>query len=296
MRIFFIGKFVKLYDEEYIARSFEMLGHEVLRCEQSKSPNDIGSAIEKFKPDLILYTKWERPAILDNLFKKLKREGVTTACWLFDLYWGYPREYQIQVKNFFKSDYVFTTDGGHGFEWGMAGVNHRTVRQGIYKDECYILPPEKQVNNIVFVGSESPVYQERTATMNFLEETFTKFKWVGRHNTDDVRGTELNELFAESKIVVGDSYPSPKYWSNRVVETLGRGGFLIHQDIEGIKKEYPHLVTYNGSHADLKNKIKYYLEHDKEREEIRQTNFRWVRDRYTMDKKCQELINHVQNN
>jgi hypothetical protein len=293
VKIFFIGKFVKMYDEEYIARSFEFLGHEVLRCEQSTQPNDIGNAIDKFKPDIVLYTKWERPPVLDKLFEIHQRRGMTTVCWLFDLYWGYPREYQIQTKKFFKSDFVFTTDGGHDLEWKMANVNHRTVRQGIYKNECYMLPVDNYVNNVVFVGSENPMYQERTNTILLLQELFTKFKWVGRHDTDETRSTSLNELYAETKIVVGDSYPSPRYWSNRVVETLGRGGFLIHRDVEGIKKEYPHLVTYNGTIGDLKNKIKYYLEHDKEREEIRQMNFQWVKDRYTMDKKCEELINHV---
>jgi len=293
MRILFIGKFVKLHDEEYIARSFESLGHTVFRCEQSTQPRDIGSILAKFKPDLVLYTKWNQPPELDSLFEIHRRQGMTTACWLFDLYWGYSREYQVHVHRFFKSDYVFTTDGGHDFEWKMAKVNHRTVRQGIYKDECFMLPPENYTHNVVFVGCESPIYQERTNTIKFLEATFTKFKWVGRNNTDEVRGKELNELYAESKVVVGDSYPSPRYWSNRVVETLGRGGFLIHREVEGLKAEYPHLVTYNGTMADLKNKIKYYLQHDKEREKIRQQNFQWVKDRYTMDKKCAELLNYV---
>ena len=31
MRITIIGRFVRLHDEEYIARSFEMLGHDVQR-------------------------------------------------------------------------------------------------------------------------------------------------------------------------------------------------------------------------------------------------------------------------
>lgn len=299
-KIFFIGKFTKLHDEEYIARSFEYLGHEVLRCEQSITPDDIGRSIEKTKPDIILYTKWDRPTSLDKLFTRLKREGVMTVCWVFDLYWGYAREHQIHTRNFFKSDYVFTTDGGNHEKWKEAGVNHFCVRQGIYRDECF-LPPESNLvaanakpyeHNVIFVGSENPLYTERTERYRMVEEAFNKVAWFGRSDTDEVRGTKLNELFAKTKIVIGDSYYSPNYWSNRIVETLGRGGFLIHQEVEGLKEEYPYLVTYKRNNmTDLKNKIKYYIENNAEREKIAFANFQWVRDHYTMDKKCAELLN-----
>ena len=116
------------------------------------------------------------------------------------------------------------------------------------------------------------------------------FKWFGRKNTDELRGENLNEIYAKTKIVVGDSVYSPYYWSNRVVETLGRGGFLIHRDVPGIKEEYPDLVTYDGTMEDLLKKIDYYLSHEEERQEIIRKNFEHVRDHYTMDKKCEELI------
>lgn len=291
-RIFFIGKFTKFHDEEYIAKSFEMLGHTIFRCESSLSSKDIGSNMDRFKPELILYTKWDRPKELDKTVAKFQREGTKTICWLFDLYWGYSREYQVHTKNFFKSDYVFTTDGGHDNEWKQAGINHHTVRQGIYHGECFIFPLEKPENNVVFVGSESPIYEERNLTMARLEKTFTLFKWVGRKDTDETRGIELNKLYAKSKVVVGDSFPSPNYWSNRVVETLGRGGFLIHREVEGLKEEYPHLVTYNGE-ADLKNKITYYLRHENERRELVEKNFEWVKNNYTTEKQCQRLLSFI---
>jgi len=292
-KIFFIGKFSKMHDEEYIARSFESIGCEVFRCPENHTPAEIKEALVRLSPDMLLYTKWECPRELDETISLLKRGGMVTVCWVFDLYWGYPREYQVHNKKFFRSDFVFTTDGGHDEQWRAVGINHRTIRQGIYKEECFLAPGQGFENDVVFVGSESPVYPERTNKVLLISQTFRRFAWYGRHDTDEARGTRLNEIFAQSKVVVGDSYPSPHYWSNRIVETLGRGGFLIHRDVEGLKKEYPYLVTYNGTDGDLINKVKYYIEHDKEREEIRQANFEWVRDNYTMDKKCQELLNYI---
>lgn len=294
MKIFFIGKFAKLYDEEYIARSLEYIGHEVTRIPLYCSDLDVSNALKKVNPNIILYCKWVPGPLSKETINLLKRTGTKTVCWLFDLYFNYAREHQVRTMEFFKSDYVFTTDGGHQEDFKKAGVNHFCLRQGIYKDDCYMIQG-KYENDVIFVGSDNPLYQERTELMEKLAQKFN-FKWFGRGNTDEVRNDNLNVLFSKSKIIVGDSVFSPNYWSNRVVETLGRGGFMIHQDVPGIKEEYPYLVTYKkGDFNDLCQKIEFYIKNDDLREEIRKKNFEWVRDNYTADKKCKELINICQN-
>lgn len=290
-----IGKFVKMHDEEYIALSFESLGHKVIRVPQHTVAIDIGLALDKHKPDILLYMKWECPQEILGKVNLLRKNGMKTVCWLFDLYFNYPREYQVATKSFFKSDYVFTTDGGNDEKFKELGVNHKCIRQGIFKEECFMDNPSPIKYDVVFVGSESPIYPERTDRIHLMGKKFS-LKWFGKENTDEKRGTRLNELYSETKIVIGDSYYSPHYWSNRVVETLGRGGFLIHQEVEGLKEEYPYLVTYKrGDLKDLANKIEYYLKNENERREIVKKNFEWVRDNYTMDKKCKELIDYVNN-
>lgn len=294
MKIVFIGKFRRLYDEEYIARSFEMLGHEVCRIEQSMHAWDVAYAIKKCQPDMIIYCKWNITQEALPFITPLRKSGTKTVCWVFDLYFGYNREPQVYTQPFFKSDFVFTTDNGNNERFKKAGVNHHCVRQGIYKDECYLEPVVERTNDVIFVGCENPLYTTRLDILTEVAKEFPTFQWFGRTNTNEVRGTELNELFARTKIVVGDSVYSPHYWSNRVVETLGRGGFLIHPDVPGIKEEYPYLVTYKvGDTKDLISKIKYYLKHDDEREALVKKNFEFVRDNYTMDKKCAELIKIV---
>lgn len=94
--------------------------------------------------------------------------------------------------------------------------------------------------------------------------------------------------------MIGDSVYSPNYWSNRVVETLGRGGFLIHREVEGLSKEYPDLVTYEkDNYEDLKNKIKFYLLNYDKRYEIIQKNFDWVKNNYTIEHKIKELCQNL---
>jgi hypothetical protein len=61
------------------------------------------------------------------------------------------------------------------------------------------------------------------------------------------------------KVLVGDSClaGSPaRYWSDRIPETLGRGGFLIHPEVQGLEGQHPSLVTYPlGDFAVLRDKI-----------------------------------------
>ena len=289
MRILYIAKFRKMWDEEYIARSFEMLGHTVGRIDEGSKGRQILEDIKVFKPDVVLFAKFRQPhaEMIINECKKLK---IKTVCWVFDLYFGYNRQYQLKTPAF-KADYVFTTDGG-GHDWTEYGINHGVVRQGIYKPECKLEKGDK-IYDVLFVGSFNPYNKERNKMLDLVNADFS-LKWIGKNNDNEIRGMKLNRLYAQAKIVVGDSVPSPHYWSNRVVETLGRGGFLIHVEVEGIKEAYPHLVTYKrGDYKDLKEKIEFYLTNDKEREKIIKLNHKWVLDNYTCDKQCEKLCQNL---
>lgn len=293
MKIAIVGKFGKLHDEEYIARSFESLGHTVLRVEQKHSPRYMVATIIDNKTELVIFSKINPVESPKACIDFLRKNHIKTASWIFDLYWGYPREHNMMANIFFKVEKVFTTDGGHEDEWRMVGVDHQVVRQGIYKPECYIEPPADP-HGVVFVGSDNPLFRERTRTVLRVRGMCSDFRWIGKRNSDEVRGTDLNKLYASAKVVIGDSVYSPHYWSNRVVETLGRGGFLIHQEVPGIKEEYPDLVTYQrGDMDDLNKKINYYLNNEEERLEIIRKNYEHVRDNYTTDKKCAELLSKL---
>lgn len=290
-KIAIVGKFNLIHDEEYIAQSFEDLGCTVRRISQSLDWNDIANALVAFKPDLLLFSKWNWHPNLDKILQKLRREDTKIASWVFDLYFGYHREYQVRNAKFFNGvDMVFSTDGGHNGEWARYGIKHTLLRQGIYHKECFIVPEEEKEHDVIFIGSDNPVFPERKELMELISYKYKNFKWYGKKDTCEVRSTDLNDLFAKTKVVIGDSYPSQNYWSNRVVETLGRGGFLIHRDVAGIKKEYPDLVTYNGTPQDLLKKIDYYLCNDSQRKKIIKKNFDIVKNNYTSIHRCEEIL------
>lgn len=291
MKISYIGKFSRLYDEEYVARSFEMLGHQVQRVSEGLLFDGITKNIEEFNPDFILFAKLY-VAEPDRLLSWFKTKKFLTVSWTFDLYWDYQREALIKRIPGLKADYVFTTDGGHEERWKEAGIKHKCIRQGIYLPECKLFESDNP-HGIVFVGWDNPFFKERKEMITKLKTDYEDFRWFGRQSTHELRGLDLNKIYSTAKIVVGDSVHSPYYWSNRVVETLGRGGFLIHREVPGLQEEYPHLVTYDGSYGDLRGKIDYYSFNEDERLAIIKNNYDWVKTNYTMDKKCSELIYEI---
>jgi hypothetical protein len=292
MKIAILGKFQRLHDEEYLARTFESLGHEVLRIPESMDLDYVYQRCMEFRPQIVFFCKLNNHGNVVQFFSRIRELNIRPICWIFDLYFSYAREYRLNSPQF-KADFVFSTDGGHDAEFKEKGINHHLLRQGIYKPECYVEPLDNP-HGVVFVGSHNPLYPRRREFTNFVSQNYEDFRWLGRDNTEEVRGTKLNELYATAKIVVGDSVYSPFYWSNRVVETLGRGGFLIHQDVEGLREQFPHLVTYiRGDFDDLKAKIDYFMTHEDERREIIRKNHEYVLEHYTADKKCKELIDTI---
>lgn len=85
------------------------------------------------------------------------------------------------------------------------------------------------------------------------------------------------------------------YASDRVPETLGRGGFLIHPAVEGVTDgshftDGTHLVTWPlGDWDGLDDKIRYYLEHDTARRRIAAAGREHVLSHHTYSVRVRQL-------
>lgn len=300
MKIVYIGNFTKVYDEEGIARSLEKLGHEVVRVAEQGYVATTVQLIVKEKPDFVLFAKLKIPMVWRlGFFQAMKNYHIKTVCWMPDLYLGLGREKFIDTEeSIFQADFVCTPDGGHDEEWKKRGINHHLLRQGIFDEDCESGTPYDGVSEIVFIGTANGEFPYR---QNLLHELAIKygerFKWIGRYNANELRDRDLTNLLVSTKVVIGDSVYSKGYWSNRIYETLGRGGFLIHPNIQGLEKEftyYKHFVPYDyGDFVGLFEKIDYYLEHDNERKYIAQVGQEYVRENYTLVNRCRQLLKIV---
>lgn len=250
-------------------------------------------------PDLILWAKLKiDPHIRSEFAEQMKLTGIHTACLVPDLYFNLSREWMVKKHDpMFTAKDIFTPDGGNADKWTKHGYDHHVLRQGIPDEFCYQAKPDpKYAFDVVFVGSLNGEYPYRTKLIDWLSLTYGKrFKWIGRADSDECRGHELNKLYASSKVIIGESVYSEQYWSNRIYETIGRGGFIIHPMVPGLEKEYEpfkHFIPYqHNDFQTLREVIDHYLDHADERQRIAQAGFLHTKKNYTLESRMKELLN-----
>lgn len=296
MRIVYIGSFTRLYDEEGIARSFEALGHHVIRYEEAGFVRDTAIEIVREKPDFVLFAKLKIPMVYRQPFLDLlKNKGIMSVCWMPDLYIGLGREIYIRTEgSIFRANHIFSPDGGHDDKWKEWGINHHVLRQGIYEPECATIPGDKMCD-IAFIGTVNGDFQYRQELIRRLFLHYRdRFGWFGQQSSHHIRGERLSRLISSTPVIIGDSVYSPRYWSNRIYETIGRGGFIIHPNIEGLESEfkyYKHMIPYDyGDFDGLYEKIDYFLEHQDEARKIAEAGQAHVKSNHTLKHRCQQLL------
>jgi hypothetical protein len=301
MRIAYIGSFDRIYDEEGIARSLEFLGHEVTRHEESKTFRPELARIVSDRPDFVLMAKLKIDMYdKEWLMQECKKRGILTVVWVPDLYIGIARERLLKHDPIFKADLVCTPDGGNDDVFQEYGVNHKLLRQGIYHED--VGRGERVFGNwpdLAFVGCLNTSFKYRTDLMNHLKMRYKdQFEWYGRENTHQYRGSHLSDMIASVKIIIGDSVYSPYYWSNRIYETIGRGGFIIHPNIPGLEQEfeyYEHFIPYDyGNIISLYEKVDHFLGRPAERQKISEAGMEHVRQNHTLINRCKQLLHYVE--
>lgn len=173
-----------------------------------------------------------------------------------DLWWGLRRQHEIATEPFFRVETLFTADGGHDRAWERAGVHHVWAPPAVSRFECEPgTARDEYRSDIAFVGSWAGGYHRewphRRRLVRWLERTFPgRVRLWPRPGEPAVRGDALRDLYASVDVLVGDSClvgSAGSYISDRVPETLGRGGFLIHPHVDGVT-DGPLYTT--GVHLD----------------------------------------------
>lgn len=239
---------------------------------------------------------WDVQGDLYQMLDQLRKAGTKTCSFHLDRFFGLNqldhREDRIGTHAFWKTDVVFTADGGNEEGFKRKGVNHVWMAPGVVERACYFGTPSLQFNSpIAFAGADGyhPEYPFRTRMVNRLREQFgTNFRVY-----QGIREQALNDLYASVRVLVGDSCfaGADRYWSDRVPETLGRGGFLLFPETPGLS--IPGLATYRPQDMDdLVSKIKYWIDDDHNAERIRRRNeaHEWVKKNDTYTNRMSTLL------
>ncbi len=309
-KIVFLGNFrVDYSSETHHANTLESMGHKVIRMQESeaKSEEILKNAIDS---DLFIWIHthgWRTPGKheMGQVLRTLADYKIPTMTYHLDLWFGLQRQRDLDNHPVYKYIGHFFTVDKKMSDWfnQKTNVKGHYISAGVYDKECIIKQVELK-NDVIFVGSKKyhSEWKYRPQLIDWLEDTYKeRFQHYGMGGLPSIRGTKLNKLYWSTKIVVGDTlcinFKYPDYWSDRVYETMGRGGFIIHPYVQGMEREFEdkkHLVFYEyGNFNQLKELIDYYLEHDEEREAIRKAGHELVKSKYTYRNRWEQILKEL---
>jgi hypothetical protein len=271
VRIAYWGNFsVPWCTEVHVAEAFELAGHRVVRLQEGRVTSaDVRLRLEAGERwDVFVWTRTLGLALTggsndDQLrtVDALRAAGVPTVGVHLDRWWGLAREDQVRTDAFFRLDLVCTADGGNDEAWVSAGVAHAWMPPGVHLPEC--VPGrwrDDMAADVLFVGSwrgYHAEHQHRVDMLRYLRARYADRFAMWPRGDGAVRGRDLADLYASARVVVGDSclVGTPgftgRYCSDRVPETIGRGGLLVHPRVEGVTdgtlySEWDHLLCWEA--------------------------------------------------
>lgn len=313
VKIAYIGNFEPEHStENHVRIAWEHHGHTVIRVQEGEQ-----DAWEKLisrigDVELIL---WTRTADLAarvghrtqwRMLAAAERAGVPTVGFHLDRWWGLSREATVWEEPFFRCQYVITADGGHQAEFESVGVNHIWMPPAVSLPETELGESKPQWRSeIAFVGSWRPGYHaewtHRPQLVDWLRKNYgNRITFWPRANQPGIRGQDLRDLYASTDIVIGDSClvgDVNNYWSDRIPETVGRGGFLIHPHVDGIEKHYTvgdHLWTWPvGDWDALRQEIESAIASPLAVAEVREAGREHVREHHTYERRVEQILEVV---
>lgn len=309
-RIVFLGNFIiPSSSENHHAESLRALGHEVMQLQEKSADAE---TIEQLalQADLFVWVhthEWVTPGKpMSEVLAKLKEAGIPSVTYHLDLWMGLERQHHMRTDDYWNIEHFFTVDKLMA-DWlnQNSNIKGHYLQAGVFHKEAYRTPAVKVAPwDIVFVGSRGyhKEWPYRPRLIQWLQDTYgDRFAHYGGDGRGAVRGDNLNRLYSDMKISIGDTlcheFKYPYYFSDRVFETTGRGGFIIHPYIKGIEDCFEigkEIVTYQfDNFAELKEKIDYYLGHDDEREKIREAGHVRTKQDHTYMKRWEHILKTV---
>jgi len=320
LRIAYVGNFEPEYSTENdVRKAFEFLGHEVVQLQEGDNANPNKAPFERVRQealnsDLLLWTgTWGDAYDLKDvisLVHEMAVLGKPTATLHLDTFWSTGRDgRKWWLEPMFQMAYIFTADGDFADKWELFGRNHLWLQPGVRHDAIERGTPRDEYKcDVAFVGSNGQGYHEdvwpyRKELVDFIRDMCKRRGWTFRNPGGDSpkidRGKDMNDFYASATVTIGDSLcvnkDKAKYWSDRVPEATGRGGFLIMPFIGMMKYYYPEMVTYEwGNFEDLEKQVEYYLTNEKDREQIRKILHQEAAQEHTYINRVKTILNMVE--
>lgn len=168
--------------------------------------------------------------------------------------------------------------------------------------------PDKYLYNISFIGTyDKSLYSEREHILNEIKDLGLNLwgskNWLDTSLRDYYKGRvktkDIQNIYKHSKIVVNADISRDVLGTGvnlRPFEVTAAGAMLLNRDdrtdIFNLFEDGKEFVSFSGAN-DIRQKTKYYLEHEEERLKIAQAGFNRAKNDHSYTKRVGEIIKAV---
>lgn len=303
MKLVLIGNFGISYgqvcDERHIADALKSIGHQVTEIQREQFASQI-SEHENLTVDATIFFKWQgyNP---EDITRWKKITNAPALAWTFDFMPQHDYFYPVLER----VDLWLGEEAGLLPEWERRGFKFHYFPNHAVPPNFFPrldLPKEYDVS---FTGT----HIARGGRVDLLTEVNKHFDLHVFGNgyegwAMDVKNAhppafdqKLSEVVAKSKIMLGINVfnECPGYWSIRPVQVLMAGGFMLQKYVPGMEKELRDGAAYFTSTEDCIEKIRYYLDHEEERNRIAERGYWIAQANLTAENRARELTVLLEN-
>lgn len=271
--------------------------------------NHILKNVNKYKPDFIVHTPtWPHENISKNTFMKIKQKYPYTK--IFTIWWDYDERLNSDYCEFEKDSLIYSDFIAENTSFTR--IEKIKNKKDVYKDyefgeKVYWLPTlfdpfvykkqklKKEIDIAIFGSAEGT----RKKWIDYLSASFpNNFKNIGSliDKTLSISKNDYVKKINQTKIFINtQTYDWREQLKGKIREALMCGVFILEEDNAQTRAFIPEGkgIIYFNSKTDLKEKIEFYLENEKEREKIALEGYEWFKQNYSSKKWTKEILKEL---
>ncbi len=292
-----------------------------------EASRELWEITKKEKPDLVFFVEG---GVKKEIIQKITKSGIKTAIWMTDDHWQFEIFSKYRC---FDYTFVATTDSQAPAKYHRIGYKNVIHTQWACNHFLYKPLNLPKIYDVTFVGAphgnrKKIIQKIQKAGINVKcwgsgwqngrvsQEDMIKIFSQSKINLNFTKSSgvfwkELGLVFLKRKANRSLGLRNPKEWLDHIkampaslwsrqikgrnFEIPGCRGFCLTEYADNLKDYYElgkEIVCFENV-KDLIEKIKYYLSHDREREEIVRAGYeRTIRD-HTYEKRFQEIFKTI---
>jgi spore maturation protein CgeB len=247
----------------------------------------------RFKPDLMVVVLFTEELNKETIKRISSMGDIITLNWFCDDHWRFEKFSKKWAPCF---NWVITTDYAAIEKYSKIGVDNVILSQWACNHRLYFKMDLPKIYDVSFIGQP---HGNRRQVINTLRKAGIDVRtWGYGWKEGKLTLREMVEVINQLKINLNlnkTSVPGHEQIKGRDFEIPGCGGFLLtgfSANIEEYYKIGEEIVCYSDI-DDLVGKIRYYLQHNEEREDIAAHGYRRTLHDHTYDLRFKTIFREI---